>query len=69
MSSKTLSNLVKFAAIAMGVCGMFIAAYVLPTWGASLINANTEFAGWYWPWLIFLWLTIIPCFVLLVFVW
>ena len=43
--------------------------WVLPVLGADFAAAYPEFARCYWPWLIFLWLTAVPCYITLFFGW
>lgn len=69
MSSKTFCYLVRAAVIIAAICGIAACCYILPTLGTTLKNNNPEYAHFYFPWLIFLWITIIPCFVVLVFLW
>ena len=69
MSSKTLGRLVRFAVISAAVCLLITAVYIVPSWGLSLTEANPEFSGWYYPWLVFIWAASVPCFVILIFVW
>ena len=69
MSSRTLGSLMRISVIATAICGLFLCFYVIPSWGGSIINANPEFNGWFWPWLIFAWLAALPCFAVLFFVW
>ena len=69
MSSKTLCGLVRFAVISTAVCALFLALFVIPSWGAALVDEFPELSGWYVPWLIFILLASLPCFALLVFVW
>ena len=69
MSSKTLGNLMRVSVIAAAICGQFLCAYIIPVWGWDVACANPEFAGWFWPWLIFAWAFSIPCFAILYFVW
>jgi hypothetical protein len=68
MSSKTLCHLIRFAVIVSAACALFIALFIIPAWGQSLARANPELSGWYTPWLIFIWVASIPCFVILIFV-
>ncbi|MCI8360291.1 MAG: DUF2975 domain-containing protein [Clostridiales bacterium] len=51
-----------------GVCGAAVYAYLLPFWGQELA-AGGALSGSYWPWLIFLWLTALPCYAVLVYGW
>ncbi|OQB20507.1 MAG: hypothetical protein BWY11_02347 [Firmicutes bacterium ADurb.Bin182] len=69
MTSKTLGSLMRISVAAVIISGLFLCLYVVPAWGRSIIDANPEFSGWYWPWLIFAWLIALPCFAVLVFVW
>ena len=69
MPSKTLCYLIRFAVLATAACALFIALFIIPSWGISIVDANPEFSGWYTPWLIFIWIASIPCFAILIFVW
>jgi len=69
MSSKNLCNFVRAAVIIVAICGIVVCYYLLPALGMSIRDNNPEYANFYFPWLIFLWVTIIPCFVVLVFIW
>ena len=69
MSSKTLCYLIRFAVMATAACSLFIALFVIPSWGASIADANPEYAGWYLPWLVFIWTASLPCFAILLFIW
>jgi len=69
MTSKNLGNLMRLSVIAAAISGLFLCIYVIPSWGRSIIDANPELSGWFWPWLIFAWLVALPCFAVLVYVW
>ena len=69
MTSRTFGNLMRISVIAAALSGLFLCAYVIPSWGQSIVNANPELGGWYRPWLIFEWLVALPCFAVLVYVW
>ena len=69
MSSKTLGNLMRISVIAAALSGLFLCINVIPSLGESIIHANPEFNGWFWPWLVFAWLLALPCFILLVYIW
>lgn len=69
MSSRALGSLMRVSVIAAAISGLFLCIYVIPSWGESIINANSEFSGWFWPWLVFAWLVALPCFAVLVLVW
>ena len=69
MSSSTLCRLIRAAVIAAAAIAGFIVFLIIPHWGRVIREANPEFAGWFWPWLMFIWATAVPCFVILVYVW
>jgi len=69
MSSKIFCNLVRAAVIIVAMCGIVVCCYILPSLGRIIRDSNPEYASFYYPWLIFLWVTIMPCFVILVFIW
>ena len=69
MSSKTLCKMLRIAVIAVAICGLVACTYILPTIGTNLARDYPEFSHWYFPWLAFLWITSIPCFVILVLIW
>lgn len=69
MTSKILCNLVRAAVIIVAICGIFTCCYVLPEAGTAIRDNNPEYANLFFPWLIFLWMTLVPCFVILIFIW
>lgn len=69
MSSKTLCNLVRAAVIAVAVCMITACGYILPSWGTEIARSAPELAYCYHPWLIFLWLAVLPCFAILLLIW
>lgn len=69
MTQKNLSNWLKFIIVLLGLCGLVIYFFVFPVVGESIIYSYPEFSCWFWPWLIFIWTTAIPCYVVLGLVW
>ena len=69
MNQQKLAAWLKGIVIGIGLCGLIVYFVILPTYGESLHASYPEFAGWHWPWLIFLWLTAIPCYIALVLGW
>ena len=65
MEQKKLSVWLKGIVAGIGICGAVVYCYILPVIGKDLAAAYPEFSGNYWPWLIFLWLTAIPCYIVL----
>jgi len=69
MNQLKLSKWLKIIIIGSGICGTVIYFYVFPFWGKAIIDSNPEFSSSYWIWLLFLWITSIPCYAVLVFSW
>ncbi|MBQ8135122.1 MAG: DUF2975 domain-containing protein [Clostridia bacterium] len=69
MEQKGLSNWLKFIMIGIGLCGLVIYFLIVPMFGRNLADNNPELAHCYYPWLIFLWVTAVPCYLVLVFGW
>jgi len=69
MKQKSLARWLKAAVIGVGVILIFVYAFVIPAYGASLVSQYPEFSNRYLPWLIFLSVTALPCFCALVLVW
>lgn len=69
MSQKGLANSLKAVIIGIGICGLIIYFYFLPIWGKAILYNATEYEHCYLPWMIFLWATAIPCYLVLICGW
>ena len=69
MEQKALSRWLKAVLIGVGLCGLIVYGAILPICGLSILGQNPDMADRFWPWLIFLWVTALPCFTALVFGW
>ncbi|MBE5772591.1 MAG: DUF2975 domain-containing protein [Clostridiales bacterium] len=69
MEQKTLARWLKIIIIGIAVCGLIVYGMVIPAYGTALKGQNPEYAWCYVPWLIFIWLTAIPCFGILLCGW
>lgn len=69
MEQKTLSKWLKIIIIGVGICGAVVYIFIFPEYGQSLIYDYPEYSYCYWPWLIFLWITGIPCYGVLILAW
>ena len=69
MTQVSLSKWLKVIIIGVGLCGLVVYGVVIPSYGASLVASYPEFSGRYWPWLLFLLATGIPCYAALIFGW
>lgn len=70
MKQSTLSKWLKFMIFGIGVCGLVFYLLVIPVMGyfvAAMENGVYDYC--YWPWLIFIWVTAIPCYITLLFGW
>lgn len=66
MKQKLLLFWLKLFLIVIAICGLALFAFVLPDFGLRIKVANPEFSHCFWPWLIFLLISGIPCFAVLV---
>lgn len=69
MGQKTLSNWLRLVIVGTGICALAVYLVIVPSYGVSVAARNPEFAYRYWPWLIFIWLTAVPCFAALFLGW
>ncbi|MDO4261962.1 MAG: DUF2975 domain-containing protein [Eubacteriales bacterium] len=59
----------KFLVIFAAACGLALDLGVLPVAGMRMAGDYPEFAGFFWPWLVFLWAISLPCFSALSLAW
>lgn len=69
MFKQSLSKQLKAVIIGMAVCGALIYFWAFPTIGHMLVQSYPETQSYYLPWLIFLWISGIPCYLVLCFMW
>lgn len=69
MKQKALSKWLKAIIICMAILGLAVCFFALPMIGQSITHAYPEFSYCYFPWLILLWITGIPCFAVLMLGW
>lgn len=69
MKQKSLANWLKFIIIGVGVCGLLVYALIFSALMDSVIDMYPEFTYCKVPWLVFLWLTAIPCYGVLILGW
>lgn len=68
MTQKSLSKLMKLIIILLGVCGAVLYSLLLPI-GNGFASDYPEFSYCFAPWLIFLLLTLVPCYSVLILGW
>lgn len=69
MEQKHLSKWLKLILVGVAFCGLVVYALVAPMYGLSLRSLYPEFSNRFWPWLIFIWVSGIPCFIVLGYGW
>ena len=70
MKSKSMAKWLKFILFGAAACGLAVYLWIIPEMGKTIAAwDNGAFAPFYWPWLIFLWATGVPCFAALVLAW
>ena len=65
MTQKSLSKWLKGIIIGIALCGFVIYGFMLPMFGKDLAHENPEFAYCYEPWLVILWISALPCYLVL----
>ena len=69
MEQKTLSRWLKCIIVGVGICGLMVFAAVVPMYAVSMRTMHPEFTNRFWSWLIFLWISGLPCFAALAMAW
>lgn len=69
MEQKNFSKWLKCILVGVGICGVLVYAIMFPMYGLNLRARYPEFSGRFWPWILFLWVSGIPCFMTLIFGW
>lgn len=69
MEQKALAKWLKIILIGVGLCGLVVYFIIFPNFGEELVYDHPEFADRFWPWMIFLWVSGIPCYAALVLGW
>lgn len=69
MEQRTLVRWLKLLVIFVAICGIALCVGVLPMAGKELAALYPEFAYCYLPWLVFLWILAVPCFIALLLAW
>ena len=69
MEQLSLSKWLKAIAIGIGICGLIVYLLISPALGYNLFRDNIDMSNWYWPWLIFVTIIAIPCYMSLFEFW
>lgn len=65
MTQKSLSKWLIGIIVGIALCGIIIYGVLIPMFGRDMVNAYPEFAYCYYPWLIVLWISAVPCYLVL----
>lgn len=69
MEQKHLSKWLQLILLGVGICGLIMYCFVIPMYGLRLRADYPAFSNCFWPWLLFIWVSGIPCFLVLYFAW
>ncbi|MBR2902545.1 MAG: DUF2975 domain-containing protein [Clostridia bacterium] len=69
MEQKFFSKWLKVVLIGVALCGLVVYALVVPVYGMNLRSLYPEFSNRFWPWLLFIWVSGVPCFTVLGYAW
>lgn len=69
MSQKGLANSLKAAIVGVGICGLTIYFYFLPSWGRMIVHYAPKYERCCPAWILFLRVTAIPCYLVLACCW
>ncbi|MBF4695761.1 DUF2975 domain-containing protein [Fusibacter ferrireducens] len=69
MNQLALSKWLNLIIIIVGLCGLLVYAWIIPSLGQGMVANYPEFAFSYWPWLILILITAVPCYIVLAFGW
>lgn len=69
MKQKSLSGWLKVITVGMALIGAVLYFAVFPFLGNDAVQQYPEYSNWFYPWIIFLWLTAVPCYSVLILVW
>ena len=69
MKSDSLARWLKVIIIGLAVWGLCIYAGILPLMGKELLLDVAGVSHYFWPWMVFLWVSAVPCYAMLVYGW
>ncbi|MDO4169521.1 MAG: DUF2975 domain-containing protein [Lachnospiraceae bacterium] len=70
MDKKSLEFWLKVVMIGLGLAGIILYMIVLPFFAKETFDyAGGVWKSAFWPWMVFLWITAIPCYVVLFYGW
>ncbi len=68
MHRGVLAKGLKVLVVFIGICGLLFYGGALPLLGRDImLQIKSQF--FFWPWLTFMWITAVPCYIVLFFLW
>lgn len=69
MKQSSLAKWLKIIVIGVFVCLTILIMWIIPNLGDAFQMQYPEYSYAFYPWLIFIWISAIPCYIVLVFAW
>ncbi len=69
MKQDALARWLKFIIIGVGICGLITYAVIMPRFGSYLVRHDSMLEQNVLPWLILIWISAIPCYIVLFLGW
>lgn len=69
MTQKSLSVWMKIIVIMLGICGLVLYGFVVPYVGLDFAQNYPDYAHCFAPWVVYLSITAIPCYIVLFLAW
>lgn len=69
MNQKSFAGWLKVTIIGIAVIGFLCYLYIFPHFGSELLEAYIGNDKFYLPWIIFSWITAVPCYIVLYYGW
>ena len=69
MKQNALAKWLKFIIVGVGICGLLTYTVIMPRIAAYLVRQNSMLEKNVLPWLILIWISAIPCYIVLILGW
>lgn len=69
MKQGALAKWLKFIIAGVGICGLITYSIIMPRFGAYLVRQNSMLEKNVMPWLILIWISAVPCYLVLFLGW
>ena len=62
MDQKKLAQWLRVILTGVVVCSLIVYFVLIPLWGYRIVERNPVLSGCFWPWLVLIWCTAVPCY-------